>query len=120
MSRAGEETNGQRKHELQEGERGSSDSLPGMGLNALDVSGRVSSLLSDTAKIWTKEFWEEKKGKVAGCKMSLGPQTEAYSCVTQNADTYQVLCCRSLSQNLCFFFFLQLCGANSDLLNKRD
>lgn len=49
--------------------RGSSDSLSGTGLNALGVSGWVSSLLADTAKIWSMKFQEEKKGKVAGCKM---------------------------------------------------
>lgn len=45
MGSVGEETSGQRKCELQEnsglgeGERGSSDSLSGMSLNASDVSG---------------------------------------------------------------------------------
>lgn len=52
--------------------RGSSESLSGLGLSAKDVSGWVSSLLSDTMKRWTKEFWEKKnKEKVAGYKCLL-------------------------------------------------
>ena len=84
MGRA-EETSGHRKCELQrnsalrEGERGSSDSLSGMGLSASDVSGSVSSLLSDTVKIQTKESGEEKEAGVEDCKMSVSPQTPKHT-----------------------------------------
>lgn len=105
VRRAGEETNGQRKHELQEGERGSSDSLPGMGLNAFDVSGWVSSLLSDTAKIWTKEFWEEKKGKVAGCKTSLSPQTLKHTVVLPRTQIFTKCYAAAHYHRISFFSF---------------
>lgn len=55
---------------LGEGVRSSSDSLSGMVFSAKDVSGWVSSLLSDTVRRWTKEFWNKNKEKVAGYKMS--------------------------------------------------